>query len=225
MQKSIVIVAGGSGRRMGSMIPKQFLELAGKPVLLRTLQRFYEYDHSMEIILVLPRDQVRYWDKLCFIYDVQIPHKIAIGGDTRFASVKSGLAFVKRGAITGIHDGVRPLVSSGTIARCYETASLLGSAVPSVQVSESARLIEENGSQPVDREKLRLIQTPQVFRYDLLEIAYRQDFSNDFTDDAAVVEHAGFPIHLVDGNPENVKITTPADLRQAEFLIKEPLLI
>jgi len=218
MQKSVVIVAGGAGRRMASLIPKQFLEMAGKPVLMRTIQRFIDFDNKMEIILVLPSDQVRYWDKLCFIYDFSYPIKIALGGDTRFASVCNGFKYVTRDCVTAIHDGVRPLVSISTIRECYEQAGLYGSAIPCISLSESLREVSGQTSTAVKRDNLVLVQTPQVFRYDILETSLKQEYIEAFSDDATVVEHAGFPVHIVEGNPENIKITTPADLRIAEYL-------
>jgi 2-C-methyl-D-erythritol 4-phosphate cytidylyltransferase len=219
MHKSLVIVAGGSGRRMGSMIPKQFLSLAGKPVLMHTIQRFLDYDKHIRVILVLPIDQVSYWDKLCIQHNFTARHKIAVGGETRYQSVRNGFKFVEKDSLTGIHDGVRPLVSPLVIANCYEQAELHGSAIPCISVNETVRQVDKKGSRVVNRENLKLIQTPQVFQYELLENALRQEYSEDFTDDATVVEAAGYTVNLTNGNPENIKITTPADLKLAEFYL------
>jgi 2-C-methyl-D-erythritol 4-phosphate cytidylyltransferase len=219
MHKSLVLVAGGSGRRMGSKVPKQFLSLAGKPVLMHTIQRFLDYDKLIEIILVLPIDQVSYWDKLCIQHNFAARHKIAIGGQTRYESVRNGFKYVQKDSLTGIHDGVRPLVSLSVIANCYEQAELHGSAIPCIGVTETVRQVDKMGSRLVNRESLKLIQTPQVFQYDILENSLQQDYSEEFTDDATVVEAAGYTVNLTNGNPENIKITTPADLKIAEFYL------
>ena len=203
---------------MGTIIPKQFLELKGVPVLMRTMDKFREFDPKMQIVLVLPVEEVPYWDKLCIQYDFNIRHKVAIGGETRYHSVKSGLLEVVPGSLTGIHDGVRPLVSKETIDRCYREAEKKGNAVPFIRPVESVRASTGAGNRSLSREDVMLIQTPQVFHWEQLENAYEQPFTIEFSDDASVVESYGFRINLVEGNPENVKITTPLDLKIADYL-------
>lgn len=217
MQKSVIIVAGGSGTRMGSMIPKQFIELKKRPVLMRTIDKFFEYDPEMEIIVVLPLEMVPIWDKLCIEQNFKIKHRVTIGGDTRYHSVKSGLFEVKPGSVTAIHDGVRPLVSIETIGRCFDVAAEKGNAIPFVLPSESVRASTGTGNRSLARDDVHLIQTPQVFQWDQLENAYEQDFTIEFTDDASVIESYGFSINLVEGNRENIKLTTPIDMKFAEL--------
>lgn len=221
MQKSVIIVAGGSGKRMGSVIPKQFIELKKRPVLMRTIDKFYEYDSELEIVVVLPLELVPIWDKACMEYDFNIAHKVAIGGESRYHSVKSGLFEVKPGSLTAIHDGVRPLVSIDTIARCFKIAAEKGNAVPAIQPTESVRAITGTGNRVIQREDVQLIQTPQVFIWEQLENAYEQEFTTEFTDDASVVESYGFRINLVEGNRENIKITTPTDMKFADFYFED----
>ena len=220
MKRAIVIVAGGSGKRMGTDIPKQFLIVGGKPVLASTIERFHTYDAQMQIVLVLPQSQIAYWHKLTAEYHIDIKHQIVSGGETRFHSVKNGLSAIKDADVVGVHDGVRPLVSTATIDRCFDSATQHGSAVPVMPSVESVRFVDENGtSHAVDRARVRMVQTPQVFRYDILTNSYQQPYSDLFTDDASVVEAAGYTITLVDGNKENIKLTTPDDLVYAEMLM------
>jgi 2-C-methyl-D-erythritol 4-phosphate cytidylyltransferase len=221
MNKYVLIVAGGSGTRMGGEIPKQFLLLSdGKPVLKRTLEAFHAYDPRMRIILLLPQGQEAYWKQLCLEHDIHVPHEVACGGETRFHSVRNGLDLIPLGGIVGIHDGVRPFVSTAVIARCYETAETCRTAVPVVDVTETVRHLTVVGSETVNRNDYRLVQTPQVFDAALLKEAYAQQYSPAFTDDASVVEAmGGVPITLVEGNRENIKITTPFDLKIATGLI------
>ena len=222
MQRTVIIVAGGSGVRMGGKIPKQFLELNGKPVLMHTMERFHQFDSEMDIIMVLPLEQVPQWDKLCIHHKFRIKHQVAFGGETRFHSVRNGLALVIPGSLIGIHDGVRPLVSPATIRRCYETAEMEGNAIPSVTSTESVRYCKNSQNHFVARKDIKLIQTPQVFRWNQIQNAYDQPYRDKFTDDASVVEAMGFPINLVAGNPENIKITTPLDMKIAELLLNLP---
>ncbi len=221
MHRTIIIVAGGAGTRMGGQIPKQFLELKGRPVLMRTMEKFHAFDNEMEIILVLPLDNVPQWDKLCIRHEFFIKHHVAFGGKTRFHSVKSGMSQVLPGSLTGIHDGVRPLVSTSTIRRCYETAEMEGNAIPSLHSGESVRYVKNGKNHFVARQDIKLIQTPQVFQWKQVRNAYDQEYSDRFTDDATTVESLGFPVNLVAGNPENIKITTPFDMKIAEVLIGE----
>lgn len=216
--KAVVIVAGGKGLRMGGDIPKQFLPVGGKPVLMRTIDRFLEYDKNMQVVLVLPAAQQEYWCHLCEEYSFVQPHAIADGGETRFHSVKNGLALVNEGtALIGVHDGVRPFVSTKTIGACYDKAASSGAAIPVVPVVETVRHLMPGGqSETVPRDDYRLVQTPQVFDAALLRQAYTQAYTPFFTDDASVVETSGHDVSLVEGNRENIKITTPSDLAIAE---------
>ena len=219
---AVIIVAGGKGLRMGTEVPKQFLPVGGKPVLMRTIQAFYDTDSSMEIVLVLPADQHDYWFSLCDKYAFSVPCKVAEGGESRFHSVKNGLAKVGAECVlVGVHDGVRPFVSRQTIENCYRQAEVYGAVVPVVKVVETVRCLESGGktSVTVNRDNYRLVQTPQVFKASLLRKAYEQEFSPLFTDDASVVEALGHPVELVEGNRENIKITTPFDLVVAEAII------
>ena len=214
-----LIVAGGKGLRMGTDIPKQFLPIGGKPVLMRTLEAFYAYNQAMQLIVVLPHSQQAYWARLCEEYHFSLPHRVADGGETRFHSVRNGLAWVETPGRVGVHDGVRPFVSPEVIARCYALASTKKAVVPVIPVVETVRHLADGGSLTVNREEYRLVQTPQVFDVELLKKAYGQPYSPAFTDDASVVEALGVPVALTEGNRENIKITTPFDLRVAEALL------
>ncbi len=219
MKKSIVIVAGGKGLRMGGDIPKQFLPVKGMPVLMRTIQRFYDYDNAMQIVLVLPEAQQGYWKQLCEEYRFSLPYVLANGGETRFHSVRNGIAKVDEGVgLIGVHDGVRPFVSVETIAACFDEAARSGAVVPVIDVVETVRHLRAEGSVTVPRSEYRLVQTPQVFDAELLRSAYGQAYTDFFTDDASVVERYGHAVSLVQGNRENIKITTPYDMRIAEVL-------
>ena len=227
----IIIVAGGKGLRMGSDIPKQFLPIGGKPVLMRTLERFRAYSSALQIILVLPEAQQDYWRQLCEEYHFNIEHQIANGGQTRFHSVQNGLALVPDDAegVVGVHDGVRPFPSIEVIRNCYETAREKKAVIPVIPVVETVRQLIDSDSQlsilnsqlskTVPRDEYRLVQTPQAFDIQLLKAANRQPYNDGFTDDASVVESYGYAITLVEGNRENIKITTPYDLKIAEVLI------
>jgi 2-C-methyl-D-erythritol 4-phosphate cytidylyltransferase len=212
MKKFALIVAGGSGSRMKGDIPKQFIELNGRPILMHTIDVFRNFDSKFEIILVLPKDQNEYWKELCKMHDFKTDFKLAFGGETRFDSVKNGLDLISEEGIVFIHDGVRPLVSQDTIQNCFNAAVESGNALPVVPVTESLRFANENGNKAVDRAKYFLVQTPQTFKIDLIKKAYLQNYSHSFTDDASVLEKLGETIHLVEGNRENIKITYPDDL-------------
>lgn len=216
MKKFVLIVAGGSGTRMGTDIPKQFLEICGKPILMHTIQVFYDFDPECELILVLPEEQQEYWAGLCLKHSFTLPHRIVSGGENRFNSVKNGLNLIDGEGIVFIHDGVRPLVSRLTIERCFHMAKKNGNAIPVLRVNESLRKQKGNQSVSVDRTLYLSVQTPQTFQSDQIIRAFEQDFDPAFTDDASVVEKAGFPIFMVEGNRENIKITTPEDLIIAE---------
>ena len=217
----IIIVAGGKGLRMGSDIPKQFLPIGGKPVLMRTLERFREYSSDLQIILVLPEAQQDYWRELCSKYDFQVEYRLANGGQTRFHSVQNGLRLVPDDAegVVGVHDGVRPFPSIEVIRNCYATAREKKAVIPVIPVVETVRHLEGNKSVTVPRDEYRLVQTPQTFDIQLLKAANRQPYDDGFTDDASVVESYGHEITLVEGNRENIKITTPYDLKVAEVLL------
>ena len=219
MTDYIIIVAGGKGLRMGSDIPKQFLPIGGKPVLMRTIERFHHFSETLRIILVLPKAQQTYWHELCEQYQFDVPYMLADGGETRFHSVQHGLALIPDDAqgVVGVHDGVRPFPAIDVIRRCYDTARTAKAVIPVTPVVETLRHITE-GTKP--RGDYRLVQTPQTFDIQLLKAANRQPFSEAFTDDASVVESYGHAITMVEGNRENIKITTPFDLAIAETLCR-----
>lgn len=223
MKRYAIIVAGGKGLRMGGELPKQFIPIEGRPVLMRTLDTFHSYDPSIQIILVLPHDHQPYWHALCEEYAFDVPHRIADGGATRFHSVQNGLALVDEPeALVAVHDGVRPFVSHAVIEECYREAAAHGAVVPVVPVVETLRKLDaENATQSVtvDRSAYRLVQTPQTFSASLLRQAYEQPYRDTFTDDASVVESLGATVFLVEGNRENIKLTTPFDLTVAKALL------
>lgn len=218
MKHSVVIVAGGKGLRMGGDLPKQYITVAGVPILMRTIQAFHQFDADMQIILVLPADHQSYWQDLCNQYSFTVKHTMATGGETRFHSVSNGLSLTT-GNLIAIHDGVRPFVSQEVIKRCFEEAEIHGSVVPVIEVVETIRQLDGSGSKTVNRDDYRLVQTPQVFQERIIKNAYQQSFNPFFTDDASVVEAMGSEIHLVEGNRENIKITTPYDLKISTALV------
>lgn len=224
MLKSVIIVAGGSGKRMGKSLPKQFLEIRSKPVLMHTIEAFYNYDENIQIILVLPESEIDTWKKLIQKHNFNIEHEITEGGNERFYSVKKGLNKISSEALIAIHDGVRPFVSNTTIENCFKTAEIKGNAIPAIGINDTVRMITKEGSKMVNREKLHLIQTPQIFSSKILRKAYLQEFKKSFTDDASVVEKTGVQINLVEGNVENIKITRPIDLLLAEAIINSGFL-
>ena len=217
--RTVIIVAGGTGQRMNDKTPKQFLILKGKPILFYSLEIFKKFDSEIRIILVLPESQINRWRNLCSEYDFRIKHEIVIGGDARFFSVKNGLQQTDDKGLVAIHDGVRPLVNLKTIHDAFETAKVFGTAIPVIEVNESVRELTEKGNQLVDRKKLRLVQTPQVFHAAEIKKAYEQSYQSNFTDDASVYEMYGEPIYLTEGNWENIKITRPVDLNIAESFL------
>lgn len=222
MERYAIIVAGGKGLRMGGEIPKQFLPIGGKPVLMRTIEVFRQAYPDIHIILVLPVSQQGYWQQLCQEYNFAVPVRIADGGETRFHSVSNGLKLIPDDAdgLVGVHDGVRPFVAVETIRRCYDEAMEKGAVVPVISVVETVRQLRKDGtSVTVPRDEYKLVQTPQTFRISLLKEAYRQPYTSFFTDDASVVEAMGKPVYLVEGNRENIKITTPADIRFVNGLL------
>ncbi len=212
MDKFAIIVAGGSGKRMESKMPKQFLQVGKKAILMHTLEAFYSYDPEVQIILVLPEEHFDLWRSLERKYRFQIKTQLVKGGSTRFYSVKNGLQIVPDGVLVAVHDGVRPLVSRKTIAESYRIAEEKGAAVPCLSLSDSVRLIEDDGSRAFDRHLIKRVQTPQTFRSNILKRAYTQEYLPSFTDDASVVEAIGQEICLFEGNRENLKITRSFDL-------------
>ena len=220
-ERYAIIVAGGRGLRMGGELPKQFLPLSGKPVLMRTLELF-EGEVS-RIILVLPEDHIPFWQDLCERYHFTLPHTVALGGETRFHSVRSGLSHLPQEGLVAVHDGVRPLASRALIRRSFEEAERSGAALPTCPVTDSLRLRQDEGkSEAVDRSRYVAVQTPQTFDLGQLQQAYQQAYSPLFTDDASVYEAASLgSITLIDGEETNIKLTTPRDLLLAELLLRE----
>ncbi|PIF06616.1 MAG: 2-C-methyl-D-erythritol 4-phosphate cytidylyltransferase [Draconibacterium sp.] len=204
---------------MGTTTPKQFLDLCGKPVILHTLEAFFQFDNDINIILVLPENQFAKWQEICIKYNVTINHSLVPGGETRFQSVFNGLQKLKGNGIVFIHDGVRPLVAQQTLKNCFVMAQKNGNAIPVLPVTESVRMEENKKTHAVDRSKLFLVQTPQTFRISTIKEAYNQINTNNFTDDATVLEQSGEIIRMVDGNRENIKITYPADLLFAKAIL------
>lgn len=216
---SVVIVAGGKGVRAGGDLPKQFVEIGGKPVLMRTIEAFHRFDYRMRIIVVLAEEFHDFWQELCEQHRFNIPHQIVFGGETRFHSVKNGLSAVSDDEIVGIHDAARPFVSQEVIERCYREAfDFQCGIIPVIEEKNSVRLVIGYENKAFDREKIRIVQTPQVFPANLIKNAYETPFKEEFTDDASVAEDDGIQIKLVDGEDMNFKITTPLDLKIANFL-------
>lgn len=220
MKKYAVIVAGGSGTRMGAATPKQFMAIGGRPILMHSIMQFVDYDSSISVIVVLPHNQLKEWEKLCEKYNFNIAHQVTSGGSTRFMSVRNGLELVKEAnSLVAIHDGVRPFVSCATLESCFKTAAQKGNAIPVVDAVESVRLTDDEGNRAIDRNSVKLVQTPQVFASEIIKQAYSQPYQPFFTDDASVAEAAGNEIFLTSGNIENIKITTPFDLKIAEAVL------
>lgn len=220
MKKYAIIVAGGSGTRMGTDIPKQFLEIKGKPVLMHSMNRFFNFDQNINLIVVLPAHQIDYWQKLCELHAFSVPHQIVEGGAERFYSVKNGLSLVEENALVAIHDAVRPLVSKQTIQAAFEAAIQFGSGIPAIPLHDSIRLVEGENNFAVNRNHYKILQTPQCFASSLLLEAFQQHYRSEFTDDASVIEAHGAKVTITAGNVENIKITTPKDLILAEALIE-----
>lgn len=218
MRTYALIVAGGSGKRMGSALPKQFIEIAKRPILMHTISKFSDCN---EIILILPKNQIEFWKSLCDKHNFNIKHTIVEGGQTRFQSVKNGLELVKQNSLVAIHDGVRPFISLETIEHSFKVAQEQGNAIVCVDSKDSLRKVTEIGSQHVDRNQFKIIQTPQTFQSDLIKKAYQQKESNLFTDDASVLEATGGIIHLIDGEYKNIKITTPDDILISSIFISD----
>jgi 2-C-methyl-D-erythritol 4-phosphate cytidylyltransferase len=220
-QKYVIITAGGSGVRMHSLQPKQFLLLKNKPVLMHSVEAFIRFYPQINIVIVLPPNEIKFWEKLCDDFRFTHQHIVAEGGPTRFHSVKNGLKYIPDDALVAIHDGVRPLVSQKTIADAFHFAEKKGNGIPAIAVNESVRLCDNALNRPVNRDSIRLIQTPQCFNSTLIKRAYLTGYDDRFTDDASVLESIGERIYLSEGNRENIKITTPHDLLIAEALMKD----
>jgi 2-C-methyl-D-erythritol 4-phosphate cytidylyltransferase len=216
-----LIVAGGKGTRIKSKLPKQFLELMGKPILIHTLEAFYRYSEKITIVLVLPEDDFSIWADICKKYSFNKPIILQKGGETRFQSVKNGLQKVDGPGLVAVHDGVRPLVSEDIIGASFRLAAVHESAVAAVRLKESIRMTDQDNTKAMDRSRFRLIQTPQTFSIDLIKQAYQLKEDPTMTDDASVVEKLGHTISLFEGSYENIKITTPEDLIVAEALFKQ----
>jgi 2-C-methyl-D-erythritol 4-phosphate cytidylyltransferase len=217
---AVILVAGGSGARIGGAVPKQYLELKGKALIIHTLDRFLEYDPGIRVVLVMAEGHGTYWDQIARSHAQTRDVILALGGESRFASVKNGLDHIGKGWLVGIHDAVRPLVSLETISRCYGAAEESGSAIPVLEMDESVRMVGPGGrSENLDRSRLKRVQTPQVFRSELIKQAYEQCTDPSFTDDASVFESLHGEPRLVEGNPENIKITYPADLKLASLIL------
>lgn len=218
-KRGVIIVAGGSGRRMGGALPKQFMMLDNEPILARSINRMHEALPAAEIVVVLPEEHVELWKNIAARFDVA-RHKIALGGKERFHSVKNGLAALSdEVAIVGIHDAVRPLASKKLIIKLFLEAENNTAVIPVVAPIDSYRIVDGDNSRIIDRSALRMVQTPQVFQAEALRKAYEQPFSSTFTDDASVMEAAGHKVTLVEGERENIKITTPSDMLIAEAII------
>ena len=221
MKRYAILVGGGSGSRMQQDIPKQFLLLDGKPVLMHTLEAFYHSEPRPEIVVVLNVDFHEYWEKLCRTHEFIIPHTLVKAGQERFFSVKNGLKLVKGKALVAIHDAVRPIIKKEKIEHAFSYAEVHGNAVLAIPSKDSVRISDTKENKALARELVYLIQTPQIFTSTMLKKAYQQEFRTSFTDDASVVEHAGVAIHLVEGDPKNIKITYPEDLALAEVFLKQ----
>lgn len=221
MKRAVIIVAGGKGVRMGLSTPKQFLDIAGIPILCRTVGQFRNFDPTIDVLIALPIQYIDYWKRISQSFLPESSYRIVKGGEERFHSVKNAVdALSSDTDLVGVHDGVRPLVSVSCIAQCYTTAALKGNAVPCINPPESIRTVLPNGtSKIIDRNTVKLIQTPQVFHADILRRAYTQQYEPSFTDDASVVERLGEQINLIDGDRSNIKITTFEDISYAEYMV------
>ncbi len=225
MKKYVIIVAGGSGKRMGTTLPKQFLCIGEKPILMHTINRFHTFDSEISIIVVLPEEEISTWKDLCQKHHFSINHTIVKGGKERFDSVKNGLQKIEEKSIVAIHDGVRPFVSNETLKRCFSAAERGENIVPVISPVESVRIKTNDETKADDRTKYLLVQTPQIFSSEKLFKAYNQPYNSNFTDDASVVESIGEKISIAEGNRENIKITTPFDLIVGEALVCQESLL
>ncbi|WP_131537803.1 2-C-methyl-D-erythritol 4-phosphate cytidylyltransferase [Pedobacter nototheniae] len=221
MKHYAVIVAGGSGNRMQTEIPKQFLLLQNLPVLMHTITAFSQSDYTPEILVVLNKSQHNYWAQLCKDFNFTIKHQVIAGGNERFHSVKNALDSITENGFVAIHDAVRPLSTKQLIDRCFEKAAETGNIVAAVSSSDSVRILKDGKTTALSRNEIYLVQTPQTFSLTILKEAYQQDFNFNFTDDASVVEAAGYSINIAEGERNNIKITYPADLDFAEMILQK----
>lgn len=221
MKQSVIIVAGGVGSRMKSIIPKQFIEVYNKPLILYSIEKFMIFNPNIQIVVVLSKELIDKWQYYVEKFDILKNIEVTTGGDTRFQSVYNGLQLINDdfNGLVAVHDAARPLVTVDTIKRCFDTALVKGNAVPAISLNDSLRICENSNNFPIDRNKIRIIQTPQCFKLKIIKKAYQQEFKPEFTDDASVVETIGIKINLVDGNIENLKITTKADIKLFEFYL------
>lgn len=219
MNKYAIIVAGGSGKRMDAIGPKQFLLLNQKPIVLYSLEAFYKYSSDIEQILVLHPTYISLWEGICNEFQITIPHKVVVGGETRFHSVKNGLDSISTEGLVAVHDAARPMINSTFIEKLFTEAALFDSAIPGIAVNDTIRQMDRNATQQLDRNTLRAIQTPQVFKVSDLKKAYQQDYAAKFTDDASVMQSAGYSLHITEGLQANIKVTYPNDLILAEALL------
>jgi 2-C-methyl-D-erythritol 4-phosphate cytidylyltransferase len=219
MTTTFIVTAGGIGKRMGTDIPKQFIEINGLPILMHTLLKLYTFNSKAQLILTLPGDWLDYWKDLRKKHDFLIDVELVEGGQERFHSIKNALKFAQ-GDIIAIHDGVRPLVSKDTLERLVDGVKKYRAVIPVLGIKESVRMLREHQSEAINRDSIKIVQTPQFFSKELIQQAYTSEFSNEFTDDASVVEKLGFSVELVPGNEENIKITTPLDLKMAEYFLQ-----
>ena len=216
---SIIVTAGGIGKRMNSSLPKQFLLIREKPILMRTIEQFYRFDPKIQIVLTLPDDWRSFWEELMLEHDFHIPHRVVSGGEERYHSIKNAL-FYCHGDVIAVHDGVRPLVGYGTLKKCFDAVGKHNAVIPVLPIHESIRKKENDGTVAVPRSEYLIVQTPQCFKKSVLLEAYERPYHNKITDDASLVEEAGYSITTVEGNPENIKITSQMDLKYAELFLK-----
>lgn len=219
MPTSVIITAGGIGKRMGAALPKQFMPIREKPLLMYTIERFYHFDHNLQLIVTLPAAWLNYWEDLIQEFEFRIPHRVVIGGEERYHSIKNALNYCS-GNYIAIHDGVRPLVSDETIKACFTAVRKYNAVVPVLPLKESLRIKKGDSSEALDRNNYLTVQTPQCFQAELLKEAYKRPYGPEITDDACLVEATGVNVHLVEGNEENIKITTPMDFMLADQLLR-----
>ena len=220
MNNFAIIVAGGSGTRMNATVPKQFMILSARPVLMHSIESFFRFDSALPILVVLPKSEIENWKKLCGEYSFDVEHEIVAGGETRFHSVQNGLGRLNGNGLVAIHDGVRPFLSLRLLETVFAEAAKNGSAVPVLSLNESIRELIPGGSKPAVRSRFMSVQTPQCFDLAKIRAAYQTEYRKEFTDDACVFEFAGNKLHTVEGTRENIKITWPSDLLLAESLMK-----
>ena len=221
MEKTVIIVAGGQGMRFGGELPKQFFYIRERPLMMHTIDLFNFYDRDMQIIIGLQEKFHSHWESVCEQFHFDVPHQLSPGGETRFQTVKNALLLVTPGNLVGIHDAVRPLIYRRTIDDCFDAAEQHGASLPSIELNDSIRELTPNGSRWADRDSFRLVQTPQVFRADLLKRAFSKGTHLDVTDDASLIERLGVRVKIVKGTYSNIKITTPEDLCFAKTLIRQ----